>query len=479
MKFLSDLLKTTEIKNLKVTVMGLGLNGGGFASAHFFAKHGAKVLVTDLRSREILAPTIEKLSGFDIQYVLGEHKIEDFENADLVIKNPAVNPKSPFLKAAKRIETDISIFLSLCKNPLITVTGSKGKSTTVSAIYHVIKEVYPNARLGGNITMSPLSFIDDLEENAPVVLELSSWQLADIKNMKTFKPPVTAITNIYPDHLDRYGSMEEYVADKQIIYQNQGTGDFTLCYYDDSWGHLFASETKAKAFFFSKYKLPKEMDGAWLEESGAGFIKHNGKTEAILPEKVKMSGAHNRINLLAAGVALYLFGLCGQKARLSDNGAGLKSEVIAKHLSEFGGIAHRMEFLRQINGVDFYNDTAATIPQAVIAAAESFSSPVRLISGGTDKNIDFVVLDKLKGKTESMYLLSGTATDKMIPFLNEYGIPWTGPFNSLEEATETAFKESKSGDVIIMSPGCTSFGMFKNEFDRGNRFKEIVNNLRT
>ena len=461
MKSLSDLLNNTDVKNLKVTVMGLGLNGGGFASALFFAKHGADVTVTDLRSKEILAPTIEKLLGFNIRYVLGEHKTEDFENADLVIKNPAVNPNSPFLKAAKKIETDISVFLSLCKNPLIAVTGSKGKSTTVSAIYHIIKEAYPRAKLGGNITTSPLSFIDELEENAPVVLEISSWQLADIKNKKMFKPKVAVLTNIIPDHMDRYSSMEEYVADKKIIYQNQDKSDFTICYYDDEWGKIFASETKAHALFFSAAEIPVDMDGAWLEGDGCGFIKHNGNKEIILPEKIKLSGSHNRRNLLAAGAALYVF--------------GIKSEVISRSLSEFGGIAHRMEFLRKINGVDFYNDTTATVPQAVIAAAESFSSPVRLISGGTDKNLDFEVFDKLKGKTESMYLLSGTATDKMIPFLNKYSILWKGPFDSLEGATEAAFRESKEGDVIIMSPGCTSFGMFKNEFDRGNSFKKIVN----
>ena len=473
MKFLFESIKNNrqfEINNLKVTVMGLGLNGGGFASALFFAKHGANVTVTDLRSKEILAPTIEKLSGFDIRYVLGEHKVEDFENADLVIKNPAVDPRSPFLKVAKEIETDISIFLSLCKNPLIAVTGSKGKSTTVSAIYHVIKEVYPNAKLGGNITTSPLSFIDDLNENDPVVLELSSWQLSDIKDKNIFKPKIAVITNIIPDHLNRYSSMEEYVADKKIIYQNQDKNDFTLCYYDDKWGNIFASETKALPFFFSANKISEmeaaelNMHGAWLEENGCGFIKYNGNKETILSDRIKLSGKHNKLNLLAAGAALYLF--------------GIKSETISKKLSEFTGIAHRMEFLRKINNVDFYNDTTATIPEAVIAAAESFSSPVRLISGGTDKNLDFSVFDKLKNKTENIYLLAGTATDKMIPFLNKYGILWRGPFNSLEEATEAAFKESKNGDVIIMSPGCTSFGMFKNEFDRGDKFKIIVDSIR-
>ena len=286
--------------------------------------------------------------------------------------------------------------------------------------------------------------------------------------------------------------MEEYAADKKIIYKNQDKNDFTLCCYDDNWGHIFSSETKARPFFFSGNKLPADVlgtpatsgtkgtlaaggagknagvslaDGAWLDldGTGCGFIKYGEKGGIILPEKIKMNGKHNRINLLAAGAALYLF--------------GIESELISKRLSEFTGIAHRMEFLRKINGVDFYNDTTATIPEAVIAAAESFSFPVRLICGGTDKNLDFAVLEKLKGKTENIYLLEGSATDKMIPFLDKYNISWKGLFSSLEEATDAAFSESKKGDVIILSPGCTSFGMFKNEFDRGDKFRKIAESL--
>ncbi|MDX9801155.1 MAG: UDP-N-acetylmuramoyl-L-alanine--D-glutamate ligase [Spirochaetia bacterium] len=451
-----------KIQDLKITVMGLGLNGGGFASAQFFASRGADVTVTDLRSREILKPTIDMLSGYKIRYVLEKHDEADFTGADIVIKNPAVPPDSGYLKKAKRIETDISIFLQLAANPVIAVTGSKGKSTTVSALYHVIKKIYPGSRLGGNITTSPLTFLEDLfaDKSSPVVLELSSWQLADLAGKNVLKPAVSVITNILPDHLNRYRGMEDYVDDKKLIYHDQGKNDYTLCFYDDKWGREFAAETPAKALFFSASRLPDDMDGAWLEKNGEGFISVSGNKERIVSEKIVMSGWHNRLNLLAAGAAASLY--------------GLESSVIEERLASFTGIPHRMEYISTKKGISFYNDTTATIPEAVIAAAESFTSPVRLISGGTDKKLDFTVLEKLAGKTVMIYLLEGSATDKMIPYLDKYNIPWCGPFNSLAEASEAAFSQGRKGDTVIMSPGCTSFGMFKNEFDRGDTFKKIV-----
>ncbi len=465
MNLKSDIFLNKEIRELKVTVMGLGLNGGGFASAEFFASRGADVTVTDLRSREILKATIDKLSGYNIRYVLEKHVREDFTGADIVIKNPAVPADSPWLQDAKRIETDISIFLTLSSNPVIAVTGSKGKSTTVSALYHVIKEIHPGAKLGGNITTSPLSFIESLEtdKSSPIVLELSSWQLADLAGKNVLKPAVSVITNILPDHLNRYMGMEEYAADKKLIYHDQGKKDYTLCFYDDEWGKKFAAETPAKALFFSAERLPVGMDGAWLEKNDEGFIRLAGKKERLIGENILMQGRHNRLNLLASGAAAYLY--------------GIEASVIEKKLASFRGIPHRMEYICTKKGITFYNDTTATIPEAVIAAAESFKSPVRLISGGTDKKLDFSVLERLAGKTEMIYLLEGSATDKMIPFLDKYNIAWCGPFNSLSEAAEKAFSQSREGDTVIMSPGCTSFGMFKNEFDRGDTFKNIVDSF--
>ena len=468
MNFAHNNISGMDFKNLKVTVMGLGLNGGGLASAEFFASRGADVTVTDLRSREILMPALNQLKQYNIKYVLGIHRMEDFTGADLVIKNPAVTGDSPYLAGAAAVETDISIFLQLSSCPVIAITGSKGKSTVSSAVYHGIKKKYPQALLGGNITVSPLTFIDRTGPGIPVILELSSWQLGDIRGKGLLKPEISVITNILPDHQNRYSGMEEYAGDKMLIYKDQTKDQHTLCFYDDEWGKKFAADTPGRALFFSSKPLPLPLrgeitDGAWIEESGEGYISFKGKKELIVPQRLLVMGQHNRMNLLIAGTVLYLY--------------GLDSRSIAESAESFSGIAHRMEFAGSFNGISFYNDTTATIPEAVIAAVESFETPVKLISGGTDKNLEFEILYRLKGRTSMIYLLGGSASEKIIPVLQQAGISFKGPYPSLEDAFNKAAAESKTGDNIILSPGCTSFGMFKNEFERGDRFKELVKNL--
>ncbi|MBO7613691.1 MAG: UDP-N-acetylmuramoyl-L-alanine--D-glutamate ligase, partial [Treponema sp.] len=214
-----------DIRGKKITVMGLGLNGGGEACVRFFLRHGAFVTITDMKTSEQLAPTIKRLnSDPDLDkdrftYVLGEHRIEDFAEADCVIKNPGVKIQgNKYLAAAKRIESDISIFLHFTKASIIAVTGSKGKSSTVSALDFSLRNAGYKSFLGGNITVSPLTFLEKTDGTTPVVLELSSWQLADLRGRKALKPKIAIITKIMPDHQNWYGSMESYVNDKKLIY---------------------------------------------------------------------------------------------------------------------------------------------------------------------------------------------------------------------------------------------------------------------
>jgi len=446
--------------------MGLGLHGGGVASALFFVKQGSQVTVTDLREKYILEPSLQRLKGFPIRFVLGKHIASDFNKADIIIKNPAVPLSSPFLKVAREngvsIETDISIFLRICSNPIIAVTGSKGKSTTASAVNFGLKSLFKNTKLGGNITLSPLDFVSKLDSNTPVVLELSSWQLADLKDKKLLRPKISIITNIFPDHLNRYKNMQEYVADKKIIYQQQKSNDYALFNLDSDYSVDFVQETKAHCLFFSCQKLPSGLDGAWLE-ADKGFLRFKEKIEQILDDKIIISGTHNRLNLLIAGMCLYLFGLKAQNIKLS--------------LSKFPGIEHRLEYLEQIKGVKFYNDSAATIPQALIQAVRSIESPLILICGGTDKNIDFSPLANIAHKPKRIYLLEGSATEKIKKIFKMNKIKFKGPYNNLKEAVYCAYKASCPGNTILFSPGCASFGMFLNEFDRGRKFKKIVASL--
>uniref|UniRef100_UPI0025928DD5 Mur ligase family protein n=1 Tax=uncultured Treponema sp. TaxID=162155 RepID=UPI0025928DD5 len=272
-----------EINGKKITIMGLGLNGGGEACVRFFLRHGAFVTVTDMKTAEQLAPTLESLAKdrfldkSRLHFVLGGHKIEDFSNADCVIKNPGVKIEgNQFLAAAKAIETDISIFLRFTKAPIIAVTGSKGKSSTVGALSYGLNQAGFKCFLGGNITVSPLSFLEKTDGTTPVVLELSSWQLADLRGRKLLKPKISIITKIVPDHQNWYGDMDSYVEDKKLIFADQDKNDFTILDFDEDnylketaspkrgcrcWGDLFASETKAKVLRYSKVLLPKGIFG--------------------------------------------------------------------------------------------------------------------------------------------------------------------------------------------------------------------------
>lgn len=449
---------------MKITVMGLGLHGGGLASAKFLADAGAEVTVTDLRDYEELKPSIEALEGRKLRFMLGRHEIQDFSGADFVVKNPAVRRSSPFLAASRAVETDISIFLRLSSSPVIAVTGSKGKSSTVSAIQHGFMQNGVTSLLGGNITVSPLGFLDKTSPAVPVVLELSSWQLADMKGLGVLKPKVAVLTAIMPDHMNYYSSMEEYVADKRLIYADQDSKDFTVCDFDSEWGRGFARETRAKVLWYSA--ASPCAPGGWMTgERGiarglARFPYKDSEIEELVPATLRVPGVHMKKNLLAAGLALRAF--------------GLESREIAKAMGSFSGVEHRLEFFAEARGVRWYNDSAATIPQAVEAALSSFDEPVVLIMGGTDKNIDFEPCKKIYSKASKIVLLSGSGTEKLIPILREEGLEWQGPFDDLEAAVARADEIAEPGNAVLLSPGCASFGMFLHEFDRGKKFKQAV-----
>ncbi len=476
-----------DIADKKVTIMGLGLNGGGEASARFFLKYGAIVTITDMKSEAELASSVQSLKedtsidGAKIKWVLGKHEKEDFENADIVIKNPGVKYSgNQYLAVAKCIETDLSIFLRLTKSPIIAVTGSKGKSSTVSAIHYGLNRGGVPSLLGGNITVSPLTFLEKTEENVPVILELSSWQLSDLRGRGLLKPKIALITKIVPDHQNWYGNMDAYVADKKLIYADQGPEDYTICGADDKWGDVFASETKGIVIRYptdnsTDYPegFPENLKGDWLDK-------------AVVP------GKHMHQNMLNAALVMHLM-------KIAPN-------YIKQILTIYPGLSHRLEFSHKWNIVDvsyrIFNDSAATVPEATIAATTSFTNPIHLICGGTDKNLDFeplaINLNELsKGDNPtviSIWLLKGTGTDKLIPLLDERKVAYNGPYDDLKDlladlrnysavcALPSGSDLSKKGQdskerTILFSPGATSFGMFSNEFDRGNTFKKLVQSI--
>jgi len=389
-----------------------------------------------------------------------------------VIKNPAVSPTSPYLAAARAhgvpVETDLSVFLTISRNPVLAVTGSKGKSTTASALALVLTRVDPRARLGGNITVSPLSFVDDLAPEAPVVLELSSWQLGDLRGRGILSPNISAFTVILPDHLDKYPGMREYVEDKKVIFQEQRPEQHAVFNLDDPWQRGFPAETRARSSFFSSRELPPGFAGAWLDgDEGRVRLQPQEPAQVILGG-TRIPGVHNRRNLLCAGLMAFAY--------------GVPAGAINEGLAGFPGVEHRLEKFASWKGISFYNDSAATIPHATAEALRALDGPVVLITGGTDKNIDFSPLGEVAAVPRAVVLLAGTGTDKILPILAERGVSHDGPFDTLKGAVEDAVTRARQlaggGDVsVLFSPGCTSFGMFLNEFDRGRKFKEMVAEL--
>jgi UDP-N-acetylmuramoylalanine--D-glutamate ligase len=451
----SSILHPQRFDGETALVMGLGLNGGGLAAAKFLLTRGAKVTVTDLKDETALAAPAAELETFavrggfpPVRFVLGRHDIADFEAASLVVKNPIVHPDSPYLLCAKRVVSDIGLFLAENPAPLIAVTGSKGKSTTASAIHHVLCRHHEaigrgKSYLGGNITVSPLSFVDELGADDVVTLELSSWQLGDLRGKKNsaggvlLRPKIAVITKIMPDHQNWYKGMEPYVADKRVIYAGQRENDATIT-LDDDWGRGFLAETRAKKL--STAEIPPELASI----------------------KPKVPSSHQKQNLILAGLALIEHGLA--------------LSFVKDELESFPGVEHRLEFVLERGGVRFYNDSAATIPEAAALAVAAFDKPV-LITGGTDKNLDFTPLADACKDAAAVVLLAGTGTDKLLPLLRERALSWIGPFDKLEAAVNAALEKTRTGGVVVFSPGCTSFGMFDNEFDRGRKFKVAIKNL--
>jgi UDP-N-acetylmuramoylalanine--D-glutamate ligase len=432
----------SSFKNKKILIMGLGLHGGGVGVAKFFCKQKAKVLVTDLKTKKQLKESINKLNGLPIEYVLGKHREEDFLSADLIIKNPDVPLSSPYLKIAKQnnieIETDVNLFFKFSKVFIIGVTGTKGKSTTVSLIYHLLKPKYKRLFLAGNIGVSPLELLPKVKKGDIVVLELSSFELDDLNQ----SPNIAVITNIFKDHLNRYSGMSEYIESKKRIFKFQSKKDVLILNEDDFIVRQFENQASGKVFFFS----PKT-------------VNLNG---------LNLFGEHNRANVSSAIKVAKLM-------KVSESS-------IKKSLATFNGVANRQEFVKEIKKVKYYNDTTATMPDATIVAIKSFSekfphAKLIFIMGGQDKELDYSQLIKeIKTKVGELVLLPGTASDKIKKGLINY-------FNlhevfSMKEAVKKAKKLAKPGEIVVLSPAAASFNLFKNEFDRGDQFVKFVKSIR-
>jgi len=459
-----------DFKNKKITIMGLGLQGGGLAVTKFLAKQGAILTVTDLKNATQLKASLRQLKGYKINFVLGQHRRQDFKNADLIIKNPGVRQDSKFLIIAKKnkipIETDLSLFFKLCPaNKIAGITGTKGKSTTTSLAYQIIKAYKREAILGGNIRISPLDFLPKIKKDTPVVLELSSWQLEGLAESRV-SPKYALITNVLVDHLNTYKNISDYAKAKALIFKFQKPDDVLILNKDNNITRQMVKAAKAKTFFYSKQKLNKKENGSFINKDWIVYQVLGKKNKVMKIKDIKIRGGHNLENILAAATLTKIF--------------GVPNKIIKKVASQFKGIEGRLQLIREYKGVKFYNDTTATTPDAVIAALNSFEQKTVLLAGGTDKKLDFKALAKvIKEKVRALILFEGTATEKLAPELKKINYNQEIIFvDSMPEAFKQAKYILKPGDVFILSPGAASFGLFINEFDRGDQFNKEVKKIK-
>ncbi|MDQ6662248.1 MAG: UDP-N-acetylmuramoyl-L-alanine--D-glutamate ligase [Chloroflexota bacterium] len=448
-----------NLSGKRVLVMGLGLQGSGIAAARYAAQQGATVRVTDMKSPEILAPSVKALSGLPIEFVLGQHRNEDFLWADIVIRNPGVPLSSPYLRVARehgaQIEMEIALFFLACSGRIIGITGTRGKTTTSSLIYQILQESGADTVLGGNVAgVETLSLLPSITPETLVVLELSSWQLEGLAPHH-LSPSVAVMTNIYPDHLNTYSGLEEYAEAKATIIRYQSPNDLAICNYDNSWTRRFGEEAPSRVYFTSI-------------ERGGSFARD---TTAISPfrfTRTPLVGKHNLENILLATTTTQLL--------------GIPDEVIATTVHHFRGVAHRLEEIAIVNGVRYIDDSTSTTPVAGKVAVEAFAGkPIVLIAGGNTKHLPLEDWPaSIVQHCRDVILLPGTGTDALLPVLQEevkrQGAtnPVRGIFDDFAKAVTSAISYTHPGDIVLFSPGFTSFGMFQNEFDRGDTFVRSI-----
>jgi UDP-N-acetylmuramoylalanine--D-glutamate ligase len=453
------------LRGRRVLVMGLGLLGGGVAAARYAVEQGAaEVTVTDLRAPDVLAPSMERLSGLPIRYVLERHDSADFERADVVVRNPGVRRSSPYLAVARehgaRIEMEIAWFFRACRGRIAGVTGTRGKSTTTMLLHHIMTVAGLRPLLGGNLGgIETLSLLPEITPDRWVVLELGNWMLEGLHPIRR-SPHLAIFTNLLPDHMDAYDSMDEYGEAKTSIFRYQSTGDIALFNADNAYTRQYGETAPADTVWFWSQRRQVAYPRAHDEEARS-FAYGDAST---------LRGAHNTGNVQAATLAAELIGVA--------------PETIRSAVASFPGVPHRLEVVRVLDGVTYVNDSASTAPVAGVAALRSFPEPVVLIAGGNTKNLDFTEFaQEAASRAKRVVLLKGNATEAFREAVRAAAAgagradPTTGIFSDLEAALHVARHTAAAGDVILLSPGFTSFGMFLNEFDRGNRFRMLVQAL--
>lgn len=459
----------SKYKGKKVLVVGFGLSG--VAVTKYLVKQGARVTVTDLKQKSELTESVNACADLKIELELGRHNNKSFETAEMVVVSPGVPVNIKPLEEARSkgipITTEIDLAAVALENPVIGITGTNGKTTTTTLVGEMFKADNKPVFVGGNIGNPLLNHVMSDQKVEAIVAELSSFQLESIEKLV---PAVAVFTNLEEDHLDRHPSMEAYIAAKKRLLKACDRNSFVVLNYDDPIIQQFAQECPGKLIWFTK-KDPMTIGGDFAENFCGAYYnaakkqiicKVTGKEEIYDVAAFRLFGDHNRENLMAA--------ICAARAM------GISPAAIQNVISTFKGVPHRLEFIRKKDGVYFFNDSKGTNVMSVQRSLASFnSSSIILIAGGKDKNMDFGPLVNLVQKKCKLLILLGEAKEKINRAIGDFAETYL--VGTFEEAVLLAYQKSRSGDIILLSPGCASYDMFRNYEERGDYFKKLVSQL--
>ena len=450
-----------EFNNKNIVVVGAGISG--IAVAAILAGKGASVTLNDNKKEEALLHDVSPAREAGVHIALGYQDNSILEGADMLVISPGVPVTIPLVREAEArhipVIGEVEVAYQLCKAPMVAITGTNGKTTTTTLLGELVKTAKDDVVVGGNIGMALSKETEAVSEDGIVVAEISSFQLERVQD---FCPTVAAILNVTPDHIDRHGTVDNYRLTKERIFAQQGEGDYVVLNYDEPVVREMKERVPSTVFYFSR---KEELTNGMFVKDGAIVLNWNGETTAVCPlADLQIKGDHNVENALAACSVAFL--------------AGVKIADMRAVLAGFGGVEHRIEPVRELDGVGYYNDSKATNPESSIKALEAFSDGIVLIAGGHDKMTDLTeFMTKIKERVTHLILI-GEAAGRFREEAEKMGVTSIIDAGfSMEEAVKIAREKAKAGEAVVLSPACSSYDMFNNFEERGREFKRFVHAL--
>lgn len=450
-----------EFNNKNIVVVGAGISG--IAVAAILAGKGASVTLNDNKKEEALLHDVSPAREAGVHIALGYQDNSILEGADMLVISPGVPVTIPLVREAEArhipVIGEVEVAYQLCKAPMVAITGTNGKTTTTTLLGELVKTAKDDVVVGGNIGMALSKETEAVSEDGIVVAEISSFQLERVQD---FCPTVAAILNVTPDHIDRHGTVDNYRLTKERIFAQQGEGDYVVLNYDEPVVREMKERVPSTVFYFSR---KEELTNGMFVKDGAIVLNWNGETTVVCPlADLQIKGDHNVENALAACSVAFL--------------AGVKIADMRAVLAGFGGVEHRIEPVRELDGVGYYNDSKATNPESSIKALEAFSDGIVLIAGGHDKMTDLTeFMTKIKERVTHLILI-GEAAGRFREEAEKMGVTSIIDAGfSMEEAVKIAREKAKAGEAVVLSPACSSYDMFNNFEERGREFKRFVHAL--